>query len=307
MALRQVQYTTGSRGLFDQQLRDAVLQSFDLGFAAPSWVRSAAPLLTRSAASASTSSSARSVSNPSAMASSLASRSSYILCMYGRIWPRVQNLSDHAVDGLCVELGYPSHVPEPVVVSVPRDQLDDLQPVWRALYEHHTELSPHLREREVPFEQAWESRRQIEGRWLAAEPESFVLAVQDTGFAQDAGAGPVQDAGAARDTGRYVGYAFVRVRSGAGFAASWRASDPLAELAILVVLPEMRRQGIGSMLLDAVEARLRELGIGDMLIGVITTNTDAMRLYERRGAVPFLTEFIHRVQPASETTTASGP
>ena len=51
------------------------------------------------------------------------------------------------------------------------------------------------------------------------------------------------------------------------------------------------------MLLDAVEARLRELGIEDMLIGVITTNTDAMRLYERRGAIPFLTQFVHRVQP----------
>ncbi len=60
------------------------------------------------------------------------------------------------------------------------------------------------------------------------------------------------------------------------------------------------------MLLDAVEARLHELGIEDMLIGVITTNTDAMRLYERRGAVPFLTQFVHRVQSASETTTAGG-
>ena len=166
---------------------------------------------------------------------------------------------------------------EPVVVPVPQDRLDDLQPVWRALYEHHTALSPHLRDREVPFEQAWESRRQIERQWLAAEPESFVLAVQGTD--------------------RYVGYAFVRVRPGAGFAASWTASDPLAELAIFVVLPEMRGQGLGSMLLDAVETRLRELGIEDMLIGVITTNTDAMRLYERRGAVPFLTQFIHSVQP----------
>lgn len=100
-----------------------------------------------------------------------------------------------------------------------------------------------------------------------------------------------------RSTGRWWlrWYAFVRVRPGAGFGASWRASDPLAELAILVVLPEVRGQGVGSMLLDAVEAKFGELGIGDMLIGVITTNTDAMRLYERRGAVPFLTQFVHRV------------
>jgi len=168
-------------------------------------------------------------------------------------------------------------VSEFAVVSVPEDRLDDLQPVWRALYEHHTALTPHLRDREVPFEHAWRSRREIERGWFASEPESFVLAAQETD--------------------RYVGYAFVRARAGAGFAASWSASDPLAELAILVVLPEMRGQGIGSMLLDAVEARLREHMIEDMTIGVITTNTEAMRLYERRGAVPFLTQLVHRVRP----------
>ena len=93
----------------------------------------------------------------------------------------------------------------------------------------------------------------------------------------------------------YLGYAFVRVRPGALFAVSWSASDPLAELAILAVLPEARGKGVGSALLDAVEARLRELQIDDMVIDVITTNTDAMRLYERRGALPFLTNFVQRV------------
>jgi hypothetical protein len=44
-----------------------------------------------------------------------------------------------------------------------------------------------------------------------------------------------------------------------------------------------------------VEARLRELRIDDMKIDVVTTNTDAMRLYERRGAVPLLTNLVQRV------------
>jgi ribosomal protein S18 acetylase RimI-like enzyme len=161
------------------------------------------------------------------------------------------------------------------VVSLAMDRLDDLQPLWRALYEHHIALAPHLRDRARPFQRAWEARRRIEAEWLAREPDSFVLA--------------------AREVDRYVGYAFVRVRSGADFAASWSASDPLAELVILVVLPEARGLGVGSALLDAVEARLRELQIEDMLIGVITTNTDAMRLYQRRGALPFLTHFVQRV------------
>ncbi len=161
------------------------------------------------------------------------------------------------------------------VVSMPADRLDDLQPVWRALYEHHIALTPHLHDRARSFEQAWEVRQRIETERLAREPDSFVLA--------------------AREEDRYVGYAFVRVYSGADFAASWSASDPLAELAILAVLPDARGRGIGSALLDAAEATLRELEIDDMLIGVITTNTDAMRLYERRGALPFLTHFVQRV------------
>jgi hypothetical protein len=35
-----------------------------------------------------------------------------------------------------------------------------------------------------------------------------------------------------------------------------------------------------------------------MVIDVVSTNDDAMRLYRRRGAVPFVTELIQRVSPA---------
>jgi ribosomal protein S18 acetylase RimI-like enzyme len=161
------------------------------------------------------------------------------------------------------------------VVSVSPDRLDALEPLWRALYEYQTALTPHLCDRVRPYDQAWKEHQRIKAEWLVAEPDSFVLAT--------------------READRYVGYAFVRVRPGARFAVSWSASDPLAELAILAVLPEARGQGVGSALLDAVEARLRELRIEDMVIDVITTNTDAMRLYERRGAVPFLTNFVQRV------------
>ncbi|HTA98619.1 MAG TPA: GNAT family N-acetyltransferase [Solirubrobacteraceae bacterium] len=161
------------------------------------------------------------------------------------------------------------------VISMPMDRLDDLQPLWHALYEYQVALTPHLRDRVRPCEQAWKEYERLMEEWLAAEPSSFVLVAQDAG--------------------RYLGYAYVRVRPGAHFAVSWSASDPLAELAILAVLPEARGKGMGSALLDAVEARLRELQIDDMVIDVITTNTDAMRLYERRGALPFLTNFVQRV------------
>jgi ribosomal protein S18 acetylase RimI-like enzyme len=161
------------------------------------------------------------------------------------------------------------------IVDVPEQRFNDLAPLWRALYDHHNEVTPHLRDRARSFERAWESRRRLESGWLEAEPASFVVAAQQGD--------------------RYVGYAFVRVRSGDGFAVSWDVSDPLADLVTLVVLPELRAQGIGAALMDAVEARLREMGIADMTIAVITTNTDAIPFYERRGAVPFLTQFVKRV------------
>lgn len=164
---------------------------------------------------------------------------------------------------------------QPIIIEVPQERLHELKPLWQTLYEHQRPITPHLDDRAVPVEQAWQTRSRVERGWLRSEPQSFVLAAQ-------------------RD-GRYVGYALVRVRSGADFAASWKASDPLGELATLVVEPEMRDAGVGSALLDAVEDRLRKLGVADMLIGVITTNVDAMRLYERRGAVPFVTEMIQRL------------
>lgn len=160
------------------------------------------------------------------------------------------------------------------IVSVEPERLDELKPVWRSLYEHHLALTPHLRERSRGIEHAWQARREAEREWLAKEPLTFVL-------------------GAEQD-GACLGYAFVRVRP-TEFATSWSASDPLAELSILAVLPRARGRGIGSALLDAVEARLIELGVQDMVISVVTTNVDAQRLYERRGAVQFVTELVQRV------------
>jgi ribosomal protein S18 acetylase RimI-like enzyme len=163
----------------------------------------------------------------------------------------------------------------PAIVSVEQDRLDDLKPLWAALYDHHRAIAPQLRDREVPFDQAWEARQQIERQWLRTEPGSFVMAV--------------------RTPGGFVGYALVRIRSGAELTTSWRFSDPIAELATLAVLPAFRCQGLGSALMDAVEDRLRALDIADLVIGVIATNVEATRFYERRGAVPFHTELIQRV------------
>lgn len=161
------------------------------------------------------------------------------------------------------------------IAGLPAERLDELRPIWRTLYEHHLSLTPHLRERARGVEEAWQARRRVEGEWLDSEPDTFVLA--------------------ALRADDLVGYAFVRVRPAEQFTTSWRVSTPLAELSILAVLPGERGVGVGSALLDAVEQRLLELGVEDMTISVVTTNVDALRLYERRGAVPFVVELVQRV------------
>ncbi len=175
---------------------------------------------------------------------------------------------------------------EIAVVALGEDRFGELELLWRELYEHHTALVPHLDDRQLPFERSWERRSRMDREWLRAEPGSFVLV--------------------AKDGEQVVGYALVRVRSGEGFAASWRTGHPLGELTTLVVLPAARGRGVGSALLDAVDERLRALGVEDLAIGVITTNVEAMRLYERRGAVPYITCFIQRVPPAAGQTARAG-
>lgn len=142
------------------------------------------------------------------------------------------------------------------------EELDAVEPLWNALQEHHSRITPELapgtpKRTEA---EAWPRRRAKYERWLK-EPETFFAIAED-------------------DDGAAVGYAFVTV--GPGYS-SWATGERLAELETLSVLPQARGAGIGSALLDAVWARLEELGVGDMAITTTTTNVDSHRFYERHG------------------------
>lgn len=140
------------------------------------------------------------------------------------------------------------------------DELDKLEPLWTALQDHHASISPVLghalaRGRDT----AWARRRRSYERWLA-DPDAFVFVAE-------------------RDR-QLVGYALVTVGDG---YASWSTGERLAELETLSVVAEERGSHVGTELMDAVEARLRERGIGDLAISVAATNVNAHRFYERRG------------------------
>jgi ribosomal protein S18 acetylase RimI-like enzyme len=59
-----------------------------------------------------------------------------------------------------------------------------------------------------------------------------------------------------------------------------------AELYTLSVAEGRRGAGIGSRLLDAVDAALADEGDPPLVVSVMVGNTGALRLYERRGLVP---------------------
>jgi ribosomal protein S18 acetylase RimI-like enzyme len=138
------------------------------------------------------------------------------------------------------------------------NELDLLEPLWNALREHHSSVTPHLGEPR-PRGESWQRRRRQYKGWLA-ERRAFALLAERQGTA--------------------VGYAMVYVREG---SPTWPLSERAGELETLSVLPGERGAGTGSALLEAVRDELDARGITEVSLHAITTNSDAIRFYERHG------------------------
>lgn len=141
------------------------------------------------------------------------------------------------------------------------EQLDAVEPMWNALQEHHSRITPQL-DPLTPkrkLADAWRLRRSKYGRWLE-DPETFFVIAEDE-------RGP-------------IGYAFVTV--GPGYA-SWQTGERAGVLETLSVLPNRRGEGVGAALIEAVWARLGERGVEDLAITTTITNIDSHRFYERHG------------------------
>jgi ribosomal protein S18 acetylase RimI-like enzyme len=88
----------------------------------------------------------------------------------------------------------------------------------------------------------------------------------------------------ARVGGLCVGYAFTVLHGGSDDTFPLGAG--YAELYTLAVVPERRGSGIGTALLDVVDAALRDASIPNLTVAVMPQNDAAIRLYRRRGLVP---------------------
>jgi ribosomal protein S18 acetylase RimI-like enzyme len=140
------------------------------------------------------------------------------------------------------------------------ENIEDVAPLWKALLDHVAAL-PDAIVPIRPFEQSWpiECREMLET--LAGD--AFALL--------------------ARRGGKAVGYLFVRIE---GPDPVWYTGDTHAELAHLSVTDGERGNGVGSALMDAMDAELERRGVEDVEIGVDTGNDMAVRLYEGRGYRP---------------------
>lgn len=154
------------------------------------------------------------------------------------------------------------------IVRAGPERIPDLEPLWIALCAHHASVAPQLGPLRPPAD-SWRRRRANYERWLR-EPDAFALIAEDP-------SGP-------------VGYALVHFRDG---SETWQTADRVAELESLSVLPSARTRGIGTALLDAVRAELRRLSAAELWLSAVTTNTGAMRFYEKHAFMPVTAALRH--------------
>ncbi len=151
--------------------------------------------------------------------------------------------------------------PEGLTIErIAADRVDLVAPLWKALLDHIAALPCGVVPIR-PFEQSWPLERAEMLEALAGD--AFLLA--------------------ARRAGEIVGYAWVSVE---GPDPVWYTGDSKATLEHLSVAEGERGNGVGSALMDAVDAELERRGVEDAEIGVDTANRDALRFYECRGYRP---------------------
>ena len=144
--------------------------------------------------------------------------------------------------------------------------LDLVGPLWVAVHHQHAQTMPQL----VPYvsdDESWRVRRGLYEE-LLAKPDTLLLLAS------------VEDS--------IVGYGLAHVMpvDETWIPDTWETGSRIGEIESLSVLPQYRGSGLGSELLSRLEEHLNTIGVKDLILGALPGNTDAIRLYERRGYQP---------------------
>lgn len=152
------------------------------------------------------------------------------------------------------------------VVRAGAERIPELQSLWEALELHHSELPdvPPIR----PLADSWQVRRGSYEAWLADGSGRLHVAERD---------------------GRVVGYVMLTIVDA---PASWNVGARAAEIETMSVLPDERSRGVGSALMDAAVRTAEEEGVHAIGVGVVHSNVEGIRFYERAGFRPFYVELL---------------
>ena len=153
------------------------------------------------------------------------------------------------------------------IVEAGVDRLPDIEHLTRALHEHHRTVDPGIPGIPPRDADAWWAIRSGRYETWLTEPDSFLLLAEEEGAE------------------RPIGYALASFHDRDD---SHTTGDRFAELQSLVVEPARRGSGLGTGLLHEVYRQVRRRGVGEMVIGVLATNEQAKRLYEREGFRPWV-------------------
>jgi ribosomal protein S18 acetylase RimI-like enzyme len=138
------------------------------------------------------------------------------------------------------------------------EALDEIEPLWHALKNHHGDCTPGVPVRSD--EESWSLRRRDYEGWLA-QPGSFLLL--------------------AHAGGRAVAYALVRIQEA---GPTWSQPARHAIVQDIAVAPGARGGGVGRALLDRVH---EESGCDVVELTVLSANASAKAFYDRLGFEPF--------------------
>ena len=143
------------------------------------------------------------------------------------------------------------------------------------MHEYHAEVAGAAGEVTPlrPAEDSWQRRRIEFERWMRAGEAWLLIAERE---------------------GCPVGFAFFRICDSDW---SFETNERMGELEALSVEPELRRWGIGSLLMEQVERRLADAGVGFIGLTIIAGNEDALRFYERWGMAPSHVRCLGRTLP----------
>jgi GNAT superfamily N-acetyltransferase len=147
----------------------------------------------------------------------------------------------------------------PQIVRADASRIDDAEPLWLALRDHHGGITPDWWELRDP-EESWSRRRAM---YEAILDEGGVLFL-------------------AEDEGRVVGLAMCEREEGGG-SPTWAWPADFLAIVDLVVLPEARGKGVGEVLVKAAEEEARTLGVAALDLNVVASNDTARRFYETQG------------------------